>query len=754
MELVRKFYMADGPGEGGKSGPDDVDIRNSKELAEVFRQINSTLTDVSTKLKSSLTTQIEMARAAGEFDEDMEKAAKKSVTALVGELSKGTRALDKTKELVDKVKEGSISSKKIQEKINETRSRQARIQETLITLERQGVELTTKQEELTAIVLEDLERQVKIEEQLLDKAKKREKAAGNIGKLFEGISKIPVLGQLVDSKDVLDKINKTAADTGSRWAALGAGLSETFKSIGRSLIDPTSIITGLFVVIKKIVDLIIQFNQKTFDLAKNLGTTVQEAEQLQSTFVDIANNSRNFGLRSSEVAKTFTELSNTVGYLVPATQEFAEVATLIQKRIGASAENMNSLALQSSLSGKTLEETLNTLNISRNLEGARNKLLLTQRQILEGISKTSNTVLLNFKGNVEALGNAIVRATKLGTTLDTINKQGESLLDFETSIGKEFEAQLLTGRDINLTRARDLALAGKTAELMEELNSQQVTYDSFMSENVIARKAEAAAVGLSVEELTKQLLLQKQANALGAQQGQSLQDRYNELMKTVEGQKLIKQQLTEQEQVDLRRASIQDKFQSAVEKLQDTLGRLLSQELGQLLDKFADFVSDGKRMNAVIEKMRGVFNSIASILQKLPDYLSVAMVAAKAFLAVSAGRAVASFIAGMALGGPASAIGGVIAGGLLYNWLLGLGNDTSSSPPSIGGGGGSNSTTMTTPLNPATATAQQNAQATAPANQQAPVFTFHHVTKLDGQVLTKYNAKETIKTSGIGNGIK
>jgi hypothetical protein len=144
-----------------------------------------------------------------------------------------------------------------------------------------------------------------------------------------------------------------------------------------------------------------------------------------------------------------------------------------------------------------------------------------------------------------------------------------------------------------------------------------------------------------------------------------------------------------------------------------------------------------------------VFNSIASILQKLPDYLNVAMVAAKAFLAVSAGRAVANFIAGMALGGPASAIGGVIAGGLLYNYLLGLGSGIQTSPPSIGGG--ESGVSMTPPLNPITATAQQNTQAAAPANQVAPVFTFHHVTQLDGQVLTKYNAKETMKTQGLGN---
>jgi hypothetical protein len=273
-----------------------------------------------------------------------------------------------------------------------------------------------------------------------------------------------------------------------------------------------------------------------------------------------------------------------------------------------------------------------------------------------------------------------------------------------------------------------------------------------MKQNVIARKAEAAAIGLSVEELSKQLLLQKQADVLGAKQGQSLQDRYSKLMKTVEGQKLIKQQLSEQEQVDLRRASIQDKFQSAVEKLQDTFGRMLNGELGILVNKFADFVSDGKKMNEIAEKLRGVFSSIGSILKALPNYMNAAMIAARAFLSVSVARAVASFVAGMSLGGPASAIAGVAAGVGLYAWLRSMSEGAPSNPPSVSTGA-ETGVSMTPPVNPITATAQQNAQA-ASTGQTAPVFTFHHVTQLDGQVLTKYNAKETIKTAGIGNSIK
>jgi ABC-type multidrug transport system fused ATPase/permease subunit len=288
---------------------------------------------------------------------------------------------------------------------------------------------------------------------------------------------------------------------------------------------------------------------------------------------------------------------------------------------------------------------------------------------------------------------------------------------------------------------------GKTAELMEELSNQQITYDSFMEQNVFARKAEAAAIGLSVEELSKQLLLQKQANALGAQQGQSLQERYGELMKTVEGQKLIKQQLTEQEQADLRRASIQDKFQAAVEKLQDTLGRLLAGPIGDLLNSFADFVSKASNLEAIVSTVQSLFKGIGSAIKSFPAFLEKTLPLLKLIGASMVAIMSASIIGSLSaipVIGPALGVAAAIAAATAITSIASLPTPNFSG---IESGGAS----MTPPLNPITATAQQNAQTTAPANQVAPVFTFHHVTQLDGQVLTKYNAKEAMKTQGLGN---
>jgi hypothetical protein len=688
---------------GGSGGPNPDD----------FVRLKDTITAAGAQIDISLTQQI------NRFSGAARRAAKDSLKSLTAELGRAAKGVDKTNQLTDDLSKKFVSSKKIEESISKIKSRQVNLENTLLLLERQGVQLSAQEEANVEAINEALQEQIGLEEKLLGQAKARERAAGNIGKLFAGLTKIPILGSLIDAQEISEKINKTAAETGSKWKAFGTGVVETFKSIGRSLTDPSTIILGIFSALKKIVELVIQFNQKTFDLAKNLGTTVEEATVLQNKFVDMANSSQNLGLRASEIATSFAEISNSLGFIAPSNREFAETAALIQKRLGASAENMSALALQSALSGKTLEQTMGTLNASRNIEGARNKLLLSQKQMLDGISKVSSAVLVNFKGNVAELGNAVIRATKLGTTLDTVNKQGESLLDFESSISKEFEAQLLTGRDINLTRARDLALSGKTAELMEELNNQQVTYDSFMNQNVIARQAEAAAIGLSVEDLSKQLLLQKQAKELGAAAGQSAKDRYNELIKAGYTQEDIARKLgSEQEAADLRRASMQDKFQAAVEKLQDTLGQILQGPVGGIIDKFADFISKASNVKKIGDTIKSVFEGIGSILQRLPQYLEAAVNVSKILVSLSIARAVATISAVPGIG----LVAGLAAYGALNNMVSSLG--IPSSPPSAG------DSTMETPVNPATAAAkaQESTQANNALPAPKPIFNVQSVT--------------------------
>ena len=79
----------------------------------------------------------------------------------------------------------------------------------------------------------------------------------------------------------------------------------------------------------------------------------------------------------------------------------------------------------------------------------------------------------------------------------------KSLLDFETSISNEFEAQVLTGKMINLDRARGLALQGKASELLDEIVKQVGGEAELRSMNILQMESLAGAVGLSVNQLQR-----------------------------------------------------------------------------------------------------------------------------------------------------------------------------------------------------------------------------------------------------------
>ena len=73
----------------------------------------------------------------------------------------------------------------------------------------------------------------------------------------------------------------------------------------------------------------------------------------------------------------------------------------------------------------------------------------------------------------------------------------EGVLDFQSSIESELQASLLIGRQLNLNRARELALAGDLAGLQQEIVKQVGSEAELNRLNVIQRKSLAEALGES-----------------------------------------------------------------------------------------------------------------------------------------------------------------------------------------------------------------------------------------------------------------
>jgi hypothetical protein len=226
---------------------------------------------------------------------------------------------------------------------------------------------------------------------------------------------------------------------------------------------------------------------------------------------------------------------------------------MLTKQLGLSGEEAAHIYEMSVLTGKSSsqvnDEMLGAFVNARNTA----KVGVSMKQTFAEAAKVSGQLQANFAGNPAKIVEATVKAKALGTTLEQTKNQGEKLLDFASSLESELNAELLTGKQLNLERARAAALAGDQVSLAEELNKNIGTYDDFSKMNVLQQKALADAVGLTADQLAEQLKKQK----LAQESGKSLAE-------------ITKEEAEKAE----KRKTIQEKYNNIVEKLQDIIGSI------------------------------------------------------------------------------------------------------------------------------------------------------------------------------------
>jgi hypothetical protein len=134
------------------------------------------------------------------------------------------------------------------------------------------------------------------------------------------------------------------------------------------------------------------------------------------------------------------------------------------------------------------EEGIEMIEISRNEE--------TKVSIKPGSHEETGPVSAENYFKAEALAKAAFKAKEFGINLDQADKISEGLLDFESSITNQLSAELITGKELNMEKARLLALNGDIAGASAEILRQVGGTAEFSRMNRIQQEAIAKAVGL------------------------------------------------------------------------------------------------------------------------------------------------------------------------------------------------------------------------------------------------------------------
>jgi len=247
-------------------------------------------------------------------------------------------------------------------------------------------------------------------------------------------------------------------------------------------------------------------------LLKDLADTALEVRQEFGTSagesLKIAGNLKIAGIQAKLLGGSATEAEAAAKGLV---QEFGSLDVLtastasgvasLTARFGIGGANAAKLLKQlSAINGESIETNINTLETVGNLAEANR---VAPALVLNDLAESTETFAKFASDGGDELARAAIEARKLGLNLGTVDKIAESLLDFESSIEAQLEAQVLLGRSLNLDRARQLALSGDLEGVLAEVKNQVGGAAEFAKLDVIQRKALAAAVGLEVSELSK-----------------------------------------------------------------------------------------------------------------------------------------------------------------------------------------------------------------------------------------------------------
>ena len=282
----------------------------------------------------------------------------------------------------------------------------------------------------------------------LDVKKTINRQMGITGDLIRSAS--GAMGKLgLDSKIVSDATKEAeeamreVAKTGSKLEVMFAGLGPLAKGFGTALTDPATILTF-------IGKSIFQASSQMADLRKQTGMSYEAAYGLKNEMAMFAAQSNSAFITSGKLLKAYADMSAVIGQSAHILgNEALKSATYLTEKLHLSAQEAGQLVTMTRLTGRSTEDTFNNMGKVLTTFNKTNKQAFSLKDMMQEVGKASTATVLQLGKSPEALLKAASAAKLVGLNLSQVEKIADSLLDFQSSIEAELEAQLLTGNAHN-----------------------------------------------------------------------------------------------------------------------------------------------------------------------------------------------------------------------------------------------------------------------------------------------------------------
>ena len=524
---------------------DDVQKANDelKDFKSTLIGLDDSITSIGQSIANDIKSKL---KDADDITKDFAKSFSQDLTRSIKSSGK---ELDNIDAIQNKIHAGQDASKEITKALTKIQEQRAIQLRKIAVLERSGVEVN---EVLKFNLEEQYDTQVDLLKAQTKLVSKRKEDLGLVGKLtsgIQGILKKSGAGGIADMFN-FDDANQQASRLIRMQSKGGKVQLSTMKktkittaAIAKN-IDKSAVRLGvagaLFKVAGALFDQFKKADQSTTEIARGLSMSKKEAKEFKGEMQESSMAAGLTGITIKEQKKAVMSLNKALGGTAIAfDKDIREGAAESLALLGLSEEAVGNMAKQAMITGKSFkalekEQAKGVLDAEREF-GIRLKL----SDVLDEANKITGLARVNAMGIEGGLTKAVATAKSLGIEMSAVASSAGQLLDFESSIQNELQAELLIGRDLNLEKARAAALAGDQEALAKALVEEAGSLEELQGMNVIQQQALAGALGMSADQLADSLVNQE---ALSTQAQEDLDRKSDEVLANEKMQSLTEMQ--------------------------------------------------------------------------------------------------------------------------------------------------------------------------------------------------------------------
>jgi hypothetical protein len=424
------------------------------------------------------------------------------------------------------------------------------------------------------------------------------------------------------------KLLKQYRDVTKEQSKLGSGIKGFAKSAAAS--TASFFKTGGFLIaigkgiqgavgllvkgLKSAVKFLLEIDNRAANLAKSLNMTKLEAAQFDFSILKASGGIDYLNQRLGEAADLAASFADSTGIIATDLKVFNADLGVINRRFGLSEQQTSEIAKNILISGQSSKEfAVNALGAAEALE-MQSGINLQNQAIMKDIAELSATQFLNLKRQPGLIANAVTQARRFGLTMATIEGTQSSLLNFSQSITDEINAELLLGKQLNLSRARSAALQNDYATVAAEISREIGTAADFSEMNYFQQEALAKSVGMTKEELAKALKEQEALEAAGFASAEAREEEYNKLKKIYGEQEALRR-------IGMKEYTRQKEnisFQEKMNNLLHNMKMIFVQSINPLLQKVTTFLSaNPKFIQNSIDKFKNLVSVVSDFISQL-----------------------------------------------------------------------------------------------------------------------------------------